>query len=488
VEKIKKVFQSASSRNGSYSAGLIALIICIVIVVNMIAGQLPENIKKIDISDNRIYEISDTSRTFLNDLDKEVTFKIFAEKSAADERIKTFIQKYAALSGKIKVEWIDPVLHPSELSENNVEENNILISCKDTEKSTVVTFDEILVVDEYSYYMTGSASPTEFDGEGQLTSAVNYVTSDTTKKIYYTTGHGEKTFSLSVTELLDKNNMSNAEVNLIMDNKIPDDCDLLFLYAPTSDITEAEKELILSYLSEGGKVFILLTEMKDEAPNLDTVLNEYGMLRETGYIADVQRCYQGNYYYIFPEIMTAEGITDSLSSDMVLLVNAHGLTVADVARDTISVNTFMTTSSEAYAVTEENEKQGTYTIGAVATESIDENKEETEHENGEEGKEDSESADADESKESRLTVISAETLIDSQVTDAFSALENLDVFMNAVSANFDDVENIAIEAKSLEVVMNTMRHAGVISLFIIFGIPAVILIFGFTRWWKRRKS
>ena len=60
--------------------------------------------------------------------------------------------------------------------------------------------------------------------------------------------------------------------------------------------------------------------------------------------------------------------------------------------------------------------------------------------------------------------------------------------MNTISANFDDVENVAIEAKSLEVTYTTMQHAGVISLLVIFGIPVVILVFGFVRWWKRRKA
>ena len=49
LEKIKKSFRSASSKNGSYSVGMIALVICMVIVVNLIAGQLPENVKSIDI-------------------------------------------------------------------------------------------------------------------------------------------------------------------------------------------------------------------------------------------------------------------------------------------------------------------------------------------------------------------------------------------------------------------------------------------------------
>ena len=84
LEKIKKSFRSASSKNGSYSVGMIALVICMVIVVNLIAGQLPESVKSIDISDNNIYGVSKTSKKVLNKLDKKVTFKIYAEKDAKD--------------------------------------------------------------------------------------------------------------------------------------------------------------------------------------------------------------------------------------------------------------------------------------------------------------------------------------------------------------------------------------------------------------------
>lgn len=472
MDKIKKAFGNAISKNGSYSVGLIVLVICIAVVCNLIVGQLPESVKKIDISSNKIYEISDTSRKLLKKLDQKVKFTVFAEESSTDERIRTFLDKYTDLSDQIEVEWVDPVLHPAELTENNVESDNILISCEDTGKSTVVAFSDIIVSDAYSYYTTGSATESEFDGEGQFTSAVNYVTSDATKKIYYTTGHGEKTFSSSVSQLLDKNNMSVEELNLIMENEIPSDCDLLYLYSPSKDITEDEKDMILSYMEEGGKVFLMLGDVEDEVPNLDAVLAAYGVERVEGYIADMQRCYQGNPYYIFPEISAYSDVAEGLSSNMVLLVNAHGLKVQEGEDDTISTTEFLSTSSDAYEVTEEDQKQGTYALGVIATKSITSDSEDEE----------------EESIESRLTVISAESLIDSQITDSLSTLENLDLFMNAVSANFDDVENVAIEPKSLQVENNTMQHAGVISLFLIFGIPLIILVFGFAGWWKRRKA
>ena len=79
-------------------------------------------------------------------------------------------------------------------------------------------------------------------------------------------------------------------------------------------------------------------------------------------------------------------------------------------------------------------------------------------------------------------------MIDSQLTDAFTTVENLKLFMNAVTSNFDDVENTAIEPKSLAVTYNTVQYSGGFSLLMIFGVPAIILISGFARWMKRRKA
>lgn len=161
---------------------------------------------------------------------------------------------------------------------------------------------------------------------------------------------------------------------------------------------------------------------------------------------------------------------------MVLLINTHGLLLTDPARDTITTTEFMSTSENAYSVTEETQEQGTYVLGVVVTESLAGDTEEEE------------SGDDSGQKESRLTVISTESMIDAQVTDSFSTLENLDLFMNTVTANFEDIENVAIEAKSLEVTYNTMQHAELLSILIIFILPLLILVIGLMYWWKRRKA
>jgi ABC-2 type transport system permease protein len=258
---------------------------------------------------------------------------------------------------------------------------------------------------------------------------------------------------------MDKSNFETEDLNTLMIDEVPEDCDLLFLYAPTSDLTSDEKDMLSQYIQDGGNVFYILGVTTNETPNLDALLQEYGMTRANGYIADTQRCYRQNPYYIFPELSVSGDLANNISTEMVLMVQALGVTETDPERDTISLSSFMTTSSSGYAVDGEDAVAGEYILGAVATEG-----------------------------DGRFTVVTSETMIDSSITDSFSTLENTTLFMNAVAANFEDVENISIEAKSLEIQYNTVQRAGTLSLLFVFGIPAVVLIYGLVRWTKRRKA
>lgn len=449
-----------------------------------VAGQLPEKVRNIDISSNNLYDISSVSTKMLKKLDKKVDLKVIAEQDSVDTRIKTFVKKYAALSGKVKVEWVDSVLHPSVLQKYNTDGNVIVVSCDATGKSTTISFSDIIQSDYYSYYTTGSASESSFDGEGQLTSAINYVTSEETSKIYRTSGHGEATFSSSVSDLLTKNNLETEEINLSMNPEIPDDCDLLFLYAPTSDITDDEKTIIEKYLSDGGKVYLILGDTTSDTPNLDGIMSDYGLKKVSGYIADTQRCYQGNYYAIFPQLSLSGDLGSGISNQMVLLLNSLGMEKTDADNDNLTVTPFMQTSDSGYAVTENDQTQGQYILGAVSTNAISADSSDSDSEDEDD---ESDATDTD-TKTARFTVLASASMISSDITDQLTTLDNLTLFVNSVTENFDNVNNVAIEAKSLSTETNTPMHAGAFSILVIFIIPLAILILGFVIWMRRRKA
>lgn len=469
MDKIKKLFQSNDSKRGSYTLAMTSIVIAIVIVFNMIVNLIPENKRQFDISSTNIYEISSKSKKIINKVDHDVTFYVLAEKSSTDKRIKTFINKYASLSDKIHIKWIDPVLHPSALTKYGTEKNNIVISCKKTNRTTTVSFDDILV-SSASYYST-SSSASSFDGDGQLTSALNYVTSDKEYKAYYTSGHGESSLSSEVTSLLTKSRVSTSDLLLMTATSIPDDCDLLIIDGATSDFTKDEVKLLSSYLKKGGKVVTLLARTNKSMKNLYGLLKDYGLTVQSGYIADTERSYQGNYYYLIPNLSVSGDMASGISSNSVMMINSKGMTQSTPARDSISTDSFMTTSSNGYAVTEKKQTQGTYVLGATSTESV-----KVKNSKGKKI-----------TKESRLTVYGSNMLIDEQITSSFSSLENLTLFTNSVTASLDNADNVSISPKSLEVSYNTIAHPGPFSILVVFVIPVGLIIGGFIVWFRRRR-
>ena len=76
-----------------------------------------------------------------------------------------------------------------------------------------------------------------------------------------------------------------------------------------------------------------------------------------GYIADMERCYQGNYYYIFPDISGDSDLMNGIEYTDGMMVNAQGMELQIRNRDTITTTSFMTTSSNGYAVTEDSQEK-----------------------------------------------------------------------------------------------------------------------------------
>ena len=74
----RRLWESAAKKHGAYSVTMTAVFLAITVVINLIACQIPEKFRKIDVSNTKIYEISDTTEDFLKEMDKEISMKIIA--------------------------------------------------------------------------------------------------------------------------------------------------------------------------------------------------------------------------------------------------------------------------------------------------------------------------------------------------------------------------------------------------------------------------
>ena len=80
IKSLKNIFRTSGTKHGAYSVGLTVLVIAVVIVFNLIVGQIPEAYRNLDVSSTKIYDISDTTTELLDSLDSEVDMTVLAVK------------------------------------------------------------------------------------------------------------------------------------------------------------------------------------------------------------------------------------------------------------------------------------------------------------------------------------------------------------------------------------------------------------------------
>lgn len=462
---LKETAGHHTSRRGAFSAGIAALVVAAVLVFNLIIAQVPQTYTQFDMTNSGIYDISQTSQEYMAALEEDVEIHVLANEDSVDSRIVRFLSIYEGLSDRLSLEYVDPTVFPSVLSEYGVETNTIVVTCEATGRQESFSLDDIVGLDMIQYYYYNNYVENSFDAEGLLTSAVDGVLSENSWTVYQTTGHAETALPEQVSERFDKLHMNVEELNLLVDGGVPDDCTMLIINQPTRDLADDELTVLLDYLAQGGRVIYCMAGQLDALPNFETLMSTYGMAVTDGLIADTSRYYQNNPYLFFPMVDNSVDAAYGFSADSTVLVyGSRGFTLADPARDTITVESFLSTSEEGHAVVDaEGDTPGTYAVAAVATESIDDG------------------------ITARLTVFGSGSLIDEAINATFTNLDNLDLFMSAATVGIDDLTRIDIEPVSLTTPTNTITSGGIWSLLFIFIIPGALLIFGFVRWMRRRK-
>lgn len=475
---IKKGINKKTLKNGSYSVVLSVIFVVIIVVVNLIVDAFPSTYTELDVSDQQLFSIGDQTKDFLKELDKDVTIYQIAQSGSEDEVVSKLLKKYEEASDHIKVETKDPVVNPkftSEYTDEEVSSNSLIVVCED--RSKVVDYNNIyessIDYNTYSYTTSG------FDGEGQITSAISYVTSDNLPVLYTLDGHGEKSLDSTLQEDIEKANIEIKSLNLLTEESVPEDADCLMINSPSTDISEEERDAIIEYLENGGKAMIFSDYTEGSMDNFDAVLENYGVERVDGIVieGDAQHYAMQMPYYLLPDVSSAEAVSDFSSQGyFVLAPYAQGIRQLDNVRDTLTIESLLTTSDEAYSKTDLNTEtlektdediDGPFDIGVSITEKVDDD------------------------KTTQIVYYSTANLMDSQINQMVAG-GNEQMITESLNwmCSTDEASTISIPSKSLEVSYLTVTayDAAYWKICVMGLIPGVFLVVGFVVWLKRRKA
>lgn len=176
-------------QGGSYSLIATAVVLAILIALNILVSALPANLTKYDISASKLYSITSNTKVVVNALEEDVTIYWIVQSGEEDDVIETLLNKYDSLSDHITVVKKNPDVYPTfaeQYTSETVQNNSLVVECG--ERSRFIGYDDIYVQepDIYSYSYN-----TSFDGEGAITSAIDYVVTEDLPQLYVVEGHGE---------------------------------------------------------------------------------------------------------------------------------------------------------------------------------------------------------------------------------------------------------------------------------------------------------
>ena len=340
-----------------FSIGMIVVVIAASVGINFGVRQIPNTYSEIDTTESKLYKITDETKKYLQSLNQDINIYVLIPESKKDANVDKTLGYISSASKHIKVSYIDTDANPTftqKYSDSTINPNSIIVECGEKYKiinygstdyqmmdSEIYTYE----VDQNSY----SYQITEYDCEGQVMAAIQYVLSDSNTVAYELTGHDETGISGDFQEIFAKKFVDLEVLDLLKENAIPDDCSALFIMGPHSDLSAEDVAKIEKYLDNGGQVFVSLDYASiSNEKNLQSLLKYMNIQPTETLVYDQDESYYiQSGVYLLPEVIDTDATTDIAGMSKVLMPYSVGLTYTGENAD--ACTSYLSTSDKAVA-------------------------------------------------------------------------------------------------------------------------------------------
>lgn len=320
----------------------------------------------------------------------------------------------------------NPDVYPTfaqQYTDEEVPNNSIIVECGD--RSRFISYHDIYIQDMYA---------SSFDGEGAITSAIDYVVREELPQVYLLEGHGEAALPDTFRDQIEKDNLETQTLSLLTADAVPEDAACLMVYAPSSDLSRQRWRCSPTMLPAAGSCWLLLAPRRAE--HWRTCMDFSTIMVWRALTASWWRRTGSNYAFQMPYVllpdMAASPVTDPLmeGSYYPILPISQGLTVSGGnSRGTVSA--LLTTSESSFS------KAAGYELATYEKE---------------EGDTDGPFAVAlsiEDSGGGEIIWFASSVFLE-DLYNAYSSGANVNLAMNALSSLVGESEAMAIRSKSLD--------------------------------------
>lgn len=461
-----KNLDSSTKRFLTYMTTSIIVLVSIIGIQIVLSLFTQKYDVKFDVTEGKMHTISDTTKEFLRNLDKEVSIK-FLNKDRYDF-FSEQIREYKKYSDKISIEFLDLDSNPT-LAQQYMTGNNPL-----NYGSIIVQYStgdnmKFKILNQEEFYERSEEGKEQFIQEEKFMGAINYVVSDDDITIYSITGHEENKFNelVGLDEYAKKQFFVNKEHNLLRDGNIPEEATIVAIINPKVDYAEIEIEYLESFLNNGGKL-IVFADYGVKYTNLNKLFNKFGININNDIVIEVDPNYAANQSPVLPipKILPSD-ISQEFEADsqkFVVMQQARSISVIDT--EGVNIIPLLQTSEKSWGETnftvnpskDDNDNAGPLYLGVHVKKIIDE------------------------SKVTQIYVFG-----DLEFVFLQGASNQLFV-QNAMNTLFERKNNLVIEGKELadKAFFIKSSTSAYIILAIAILIPLVFIVLGIVVWLRRR--
>lgn len=453
---------------GGYAAILTVGMALLLVLVNILVQQLD---LKFDLTEEKLFSLSEESVNFLKGLDEDITIIALYEEGKAPREVQEMLTLYEKASPRVHVEFMDLEKNPQLATEYEKEGERL-------QQGSIIVKGERAYRIIKSYDDLYDVNYTGFAAEKRITAAIHAVTTGASPVIYELVGHGEQRLArYGMSDFLERENLTSKELNLIKEGKVPDDAAMVLILAPTQDLTPGEAEILNTYLSEGGRLFVAADVRAGELPVLNELLSRYGAQFDYGFVIEQNRKYhKGNPYQVIPTVEYHD-ITKLVTQnkEALILQWTQAVKEEEIKRRNVNVMPLLTSSDRSFLRKDlerediqrgEGDIPGPHTLAAAIEERLDDRGE----------------------KKTRIVLVGAGTLLENLYPFNAQIPGNLDFFMGGVLWCIERKDMLSIPSKSL---LNlplslTATQVLVYSVVVVAVIPLAFFITGTIIWLRRR--
>ncbi len=263
----------------------IALVVVIIVLINMIANT---RFMRLDLTEDKLFSLSDASKEVVGNLDEPLTVKVFASKNLSPKLndskrfLNDLLAGYLAYGGgNFRYEFIDP--GSDEELEQEAANYRIPPFQENVWNKDQLELKRVYLGAVFLYEDRQETIPTLQGSSGleyNITSLIKRLTGQQTYTVGFLQGHGEPdplqqarpgldatTGSMSQVSSILQSNYNVEPVNLADMPGVPDKIDVLMIIGPTGMIPDEDQLKIDQFIMGGGEVGWMVSPINADLQN-----------------------------------------------------------------------------------------------------------------------------------------------------------------------------------------------------------------------------